>query len=470
MNRSILIVICDFLLVSLLVFSTADVNKVGETGVQRAVKVDRTAPQADSGKDLAAAMRLALDEERKNRDRLLGELARTRETAGERDLQFRNLQQQIQAREQEATGLQQHQINLEQQFAVAQTNIQNLNRQLQNTSTEAMLSKEKLAAMEAEDRKRSDQASALQRQLAELARSNQMILTEKQQLSTKLEVTEVEKRAATEQAARMTEEVKAERVEKARLVESVKALASNSGQLAQEIRENRPLAPNTLYTEFVTNRVDARLNAFKYGMFGVNRRKQAETVLVTDGTNTFALCHVQDTPFTLWDPGTEWEGLTGTLSRNTAEIPVRSLCFSFRDPRIVWMPVSATEVRQLGCKVYRLSQDPFKFQDAVLVGTEEDYYGECRFEIDLSMPDYVKLDRNFLKGLFGHFNPSRGDLVLSRTGELLGVMANSTYCMMIRSFDAGATFQFGEDIRAEHTGVVLAGLYSQVAQFPLKLQ
>jgi hypothetical protein len=362
------------------------------------------------------------------------------------------------------------QINLEQQFAVAQTNIQNLNRQLQNTSTEAMLSKEKLAAMEAEDRKRSDQASALQRQLAELARSNQMILTEKQQLSTKLEVTEVEKRAATEQAARMTEEVKAERVEKARLVESVKALASNSGQLAQEIRENRPLAPNTLYTEFVTNRVDARLNAFKYGMFGVNRRKQAETVLVTDGTNTFALCHVQDTPLTLWDPGTEWEGLTGTLSRNTAEIPVRSLCFSFRDPRIVWMPVSATEVRQLGCKVYRLSQDPFKFQDAVLVGTEEDYYGECRFEIDLSMPDYVKLDRNFLKGLFGHFNPSRGDLVLSRTGELLGVMANSTYCMMIRSFDAGATFRFGEDIRAEHTGVILAGLYSQVAQFPLKLQ
>ena len=470
MNRSILIVICDFLLVSLLVFSTADVNKVGETGVQRAVKVDRTALQVDSGKDLAAAMRLALDEERKNRDRLLGELARTRETAGERDLQFRNLQQQIQAREQEATGLQQHQINLEQQFAVAQTNIQNLNRQLQNTSTEAMLSKEKLAAMEAEDRKRSDQASALQRQLAELARSNQMILTEKQQLSTKLEVTEVEKRAATEQAARMTEEVKAERVEKARLVESVKALASNSGQLAQEIRENRPLAPNTLYTEFVTNRVDARLNAFKYGMFGVNRRKQAETVLVTDGTNTFALCHVQDTPLTLWDPGTEWEGLTGTLSRNTAEIPVRSLCFSFHDPRIVWMPVSPTEVRQLGCKVYRLSQDPFKFQDAVLVGTEEDYYGECRFEIDLSMPDYVKLDRNFLKGLFGHFNPSRGDLVLSRTGELLGVMANSTYCMMIRSFDAGATFRFGEDIRAEHTGVVLAGLYSQVAQFPLKLQ
>ena len=182
------------------------------------------------------------------------------------------------------------------------------------------------------------------------------------------------------------------------------------------------------------------------------------------------MCHVQDTPLTLWDPGTEWEGLTGTLSRNTTEIPVRSLYFSFRDPRVVWMPVSASEVRQLGCKVYRLSRDPFKFQDAVLVGTQDDYYGECGFEIDLSTPDYVKLDRSLLKGLFGHFNPSRGDLVFSKTGELLGVMANSTYCMMIRTFDAGAMFQFGEDVREEHTGGVLAGLYSQIAQFPLKLQ
>jgi hypothetical protein len=30
------------------------------------------------------------------------------------------------------------------------------------------------------------------------------------------------------------------------------------------------------------------------------------------------------------------------------------------------------------------------------------------------------MDRNSLKGLFGKFNPSRSDLVFSRTGELLG--------------------------------------------------
>ena len=82
------------------------------------------------------------------------------------------------------------------------------------------------------------------------------------------------------------------------------------------------------------------------------------------------------------------------------------------------MPVSADEAERLGATIYRISSSPFKFQDAVLVGAGEGYYGECRFEIDLSTPEYVKLDRSVLRGLFGKFNPSRGDLVFSKTGEL----------------------------------------------------
>jgi hypothetical protein len=151
-------------------------------------------------------------------------------------------------------------------------------------------------------------------------------------------------------------------------------------------------------------------------------------------------------------------------------VPIRSLSFSFRDPRVVWMPLSEAEVRALGSKVYRSSADPFKFQDAVLVGANEGYYGECRFQIDLSTPDYLKLDNSFLKGMFGKFNPSRGDLVFSKTGELLGLMVNSTYCVMLRSFDPGATLRFSDNVRSQRTGEILSGLYSQVIQMPLRLQ
>src|ERR1051325_9312418 len=143
MNRSILIVICDFLLVSLLAFSSADVNKVANEGTPRQVKVDSATNQVDSGKDLAAVMRLALEEERKNREQLLGELTQTRGTLGERERQLQTMQQELQPGKQ--------------QVAAAQTNIQTLSEKLRSSSDEASISKEKLEAMEAELRKQTEQ-------------------------------------------------------------------------------------------------------------------------------------------------------------------------------------------------------------------------------------------------------------------------------------------------------------------------
>ena len=330
-------------------------------------------------------------------------------------------------------------------------------------------SKEKLAALEAERKKQAEEAAALQQQITQLARSNELAVAEKQRLAGQLQVAETEKRFASEQAARMQEEVKTEREEKAKLAEGVKALASRSGELTKEIRENRPLTPNTIFNEFVTNRVQARFDAFRSGLIGTNRRRDTQTVLASDGTNIFALWHVQDTPLSLWNPGIDWEQLTGFLMRNTASAQIQSVSFYLHDPRVVLIPVSPADARQLGGKIYRISSEPYKFQDAVLLGTREDYYGECRFEIDLTTPEYVRLDHSFLKGLFGKFNPSRGDLVFSKTGELLGIMANASYCMMIHSFDAAATIRFG-NVAKLHTGDTLAILYTMVTELPSKLQ
>jgi hypothetical protein len=493
MNRSILIVICDFLLVSLLAFSTVDINKTTSEGVPRQVKVNITTNQAESRQDLAAVMRLALEQERKGRELLVGELAKTREAANrqqallsereqqvqtfrqdlqQKERQMQTFRQELQQKEQQAAQLAQQQANLQQQFEASQTNIQTLNQQLQSSSTEAIISKEKLAAMQAEIQKQAEQAAALQQQLGHLAQSNQMVLTEKQRLAGQLQVVEAEKRMATEQVGRMQEEVKVEREEKAKLVEGVKALASRSDQLAQEIQQNRPLTPNTIFNQFVTNRVRATIWAVRPGFLGMqwNKRTETQTVLVTDGTNTVALCHVQDTPLTFSSPGMDWEGLTGALGRNTATVPIRLLSFYQLDPRVVFIPVTQAEAEQLGGTPYRTSSDPFKFQDAVLIGAQEGYYGECTFQVDLTAPLYVKMDHNSLKGLFGKFNPSRGDLVFSRMGELLGVMVNSTYCMVIKTFNPTATLQFAQDVRSQQPGPTLARLYSLIAKLPNKLQ
>src|SRR5882724_5912797 len=294
MNRSILIVICDFLLLSLLTFST-DINKMADENTQPPTKVVvATNPVVNPGADLAAAMKRALEEERQGREQLQQQLAQVRSASSQQ-------QTQLGAREQENQRLQQ-------QFAAAQTNAEELGRQLQSVSAQAQASSQKLSLTEAEAKHEAELAAALRQQLDLLSRSNQITLTEKQRLANQLQLAEADRRAAADRAALMQQEVQATRAENAKLAEGFKTLATNSTQLTQEIRANRPLAPNTIFSEFVSNRVEAGILGARSGLFGVDmsKGKKTETILVTDGTNYFALCHVQDTPLVLWDPGTDW--------------------------------------------------------------------------------------------------------------------------------------------------------------------
>jgi len=458
MNRSILIVICDFLLLSLLTFST-DINKMADEGSKSPTRVEvaTNALANTSNSDLAAAMKLALEEEQANRVQLQQQLAAVRENTNQQASQL------IERAQENA--------RLQQQFAAAQTNVAALSQQLQSTTQQARQTQEQLLAAQGRAEQQAEIAARLQQQLNQVSQTNQTDQSERQRLASQLQLAQAEGRAAREQVTLMQQEVQAERVENARLTEGFKTLATNSTQLAREIRENRALAPNTIFSDFVSNHVVVDISASRSGFFGIdsNKGRQTETVLVTDETNTFALSHVQDTPFTLRDPGTDWDSLSGKLT-GAADVAIHSLLFNVQDPRVVMIPASPDDVRRLGRQPYHISSDPFKFQDAVLVGADETYYGVCNFQIEVDTPQYVRLDRSVLKGLFGKFNPSRGDLVFSRTGEFLGIMVNSTYCLTVHNFASSASFQFGPDVRTQHTGETLAQLSDYVMQFAWRLQ
>jgi hypothetical protein len=362
--------------------------------------------------------------------------------------------------------------NLLVQVAAAQTNIEGLNQQLHSTTVESVISKEQRAALEAEARKQLEKQQELQRQLADLQRNNRAVLAERGALASQLQMSEESNRVAIAQMSQLQDEVSAQRQENAKLADGVTALATKSSDLAKEIRENTPQAPNQIFDQLTTNRVLASFYCVKSSHFGGESPKyrQAQTVLVTDDTNTFAICHIQDTPLTLWNPGAQWAELTGTLARGTGLYQMDSMSFDAVDPRIVMIPVPASAVRSFGGQVYHIARDPYKFEDAVVVGTEANYYGQCKFQIDLTAPQYLKMDHNSLKGLFGKFNPSSGDLVFSKSGALLGVMANNNYCVMIRGFEPAATFRLGPDGRNQPTAQTLSALYAVVAELPYKLQ
>jgi hypothetical protein len=474
MNRTILIVICDFLLVSLLAFSTVDINKTTEK-TQPSWNGTTTAPaqtnRIGGRQDLGDVMRLALEEEKKRHDALSLELSNAQSTASAQRMLLNQRDQRLQAVEDQLRSQAAQASQLQQQVGSAQSNIATLNQQLQASTTETVIAREQRAAQEAAVRNEMEKVAALQRKLAALESSNQVALAERAQLASQLQLTQAQKEAAAAALARTEQDLQVQRQQNTQLAEGVKALAGKSSELVQEIRENRTLTPNTIFNDFVTNRVAVSFEGVRPGFFGGDavKQKQTQTIMVTDGTNTYALCHLQDTLLELWTPGTPWKDLNGTLSHGSDFTPVTAFSFYVPDPRVVLMPVPAAWAAKSGCKVYHVAKDPFKFQDAVVVGAREGYYGECQFQMDLSTPKYLKMDHNSIKGLFGKFNPSTGDLVFSRTGDLLGVMVNNTYCAVVQDFSAVDTVHFGKE-KPQEVADTLSSLYAMVVGMPFKLQ
>jgi hypothetical protein len=542
MNRSILIIIADFLLVSLLAFSNFDEEKLGSDHQEQQGKLELTADKLNGKQDLVDVMKGVLEDERRAKQQLIGELALTKEAVQgqqtktvEREKQNQAIQQALQQKELQARQLEQERNALARDFSQAQTNLQALQQQFSATTNEVLMTKEKLVSLDDELRRQQEEAADKERKLAMAEIARKQVESEKQQLAQQLQASETEKRLNAEKLNALQGEVQTIRTEKAKILEhadklaegvttlaqssdkladrvsslaknsdslsekvssmaknsdtltdkvtsmaknsdtltdKVTSMAKSSDNLTKEVRENRPLAANTVFNEFASNRVHVAFQASRSGLLGIgqnNKRRETEVILTTDGTSTFAVCHVDDTPLS-FSSVSDWDKLTGNLGPSWTQFPIERLSFYRLDPRIMMIPIGKAQAQQLNCRVYPLAKDPFKFQDAVLVGAKEGYYGECRFQIDLALPQYVKMDNSFFRGLFGKFNPSRGDLVFTKSGELLGMMANNTYCIVIHNFTPSATFVLGDDVRSQRTSEQLSLFFRQIGLLPLKLQ
>jgi hypothetical protein len=407
-----------------------------------------------------------------------------------------------------------------QQLAAMEADLRRRQQELASAVSEAQFSKERLAQMDADLRKRQEaceavnsearvakgvleslqedlrkqhqQALQLQSTLSKVEQERAATEAEKQLLAGRLQVVETERKLAHEQ-------VQAERTEKARLMdttskltEGVQQLAKQSENIAEksdvlakkselivqkseairnEIQQSRPIAPNTFYAEFLTNRVTVSVATSRPGLVSrVDRNSDAHSVLVSDGTNTFALVHIEDTPLELAMPGTDWDRLMVTLRTRQQIVSVPELRFWAYDPRVLLIPVDPVRVKALGSKVYPLATDPHKFPEAILVGTRDSYYGECAFQLDPEHRQYVRMDRNLFRRLAGNFSPSRGDLVFGKNGQVLGVMVNKEYCAVVHTAASMATFRTGVVVQDQRTGSWLAAMRKHLDPLPIKLQ
>lgn len=462
MNKTLLLIMCDFLLLNLLALTRWEKAEPQQTQLETAApRAAVNAPAVNA--DMVELMRISLEDEKAAREQVAAQLAATSGSLSERE---KNL-----------AALQQQKGQLESNLSATQAKAQELEQRYTSSVQEATLSKEQLAKMQRELEERRAEAERQKAELARMEKQNAEARQRIENLNVAVRVAEQEKQLIAQNLTEAKQQVEVERLERAKvqeqttqLAQDVGQLAEKSGELSKEIRDNRPVNPNVIFSEYLANRVQAKLTARRPGLFSPTvKEKDTETVLVSDGNKVYALMHLSDTPFSLQEVPTDYDQLSGRLTRGSFSAPLAELQFLRLDPRVVVAPVDASLAALMGAKIYQLAKDPFKFPEAVLLRADDGRYGETPFRIDSGNPQYVKLDNRIVTRLFGEIAPKRGDLVFSKTGDLIGIMVNNDYCAVLGNFTPAHTLRAGENPEPK-TSVILSDLQTRWQRLPFKLQ
>jgi hypothetical protein len=463
MNKTLLLILCDFLLLNLLALTRWE--KAEPARAKQPPVPQLPAHAATKDQDLVEVMKLSLADERSTREQLAQKLSATESTLTQREQNLTELQSDRTKLAATLTDTQRTAAELGQKFAAA--------------TQDATMTKEELARIQRELEDKRAEAERQKQALATLAQQQAEARQKIEGLTVAVGVAEREKQLLRESADTLRAQVEAERQDRLKaqaattqLAQGVGQLAERSGELTKEIRDNRPINANVLFSDFLANRVTAKFTAVRAGVFGpATREKESGTILVTDGVKIFALLHIDDTPFALSENSLDWQKISAEFTRPPSyRSRAGALQFLSLDPRVLVLPVDAAQAAALGVKVYPTALEPFKFPEAVLVNGGGKGYGEVGFKLDASQPGYVRVDNRLFKRIFGDFAPSRGDLVLSKTGELLGIMVNSDFCALVNNFLPTKTLATGDDVTAQHTAALFNELAARIQGLPLKLQ
>ena len=463
MNRTLLLFIVDFLFLNLIALTRWE---RAEPARPRQPPVNQiSANTVSKDQDLVEAMRQSLADEQLSRQAAEQKLASADSTLSAREHTLGQLQSESQKLAAQLVDTQKSQADLNMKYqaqtqedSLTRSQLAHLQRELEDRKAESDRQKAALAALE---KQKEDALRQIQGLTVAVAVGDR----EKQQLAA--EATELQGQVQTER----NERVKVEQAT-SQLAQGVGELAQNSGQLTKEIRDNRPISANVLFNDFLANQVETTFTATKKGLFGnTTKDRETKTVFTTDGKQVYALLEVDDTPFSFGEVGADWQKISVRFNRPPDyHSSGTQIEFLQADPRVVVVPVDPQQVSELGAKVYPLAPDPFKFPDAVLISGRGNGYGELGFKLDAGHRGYVRVDNHLFKRLFGDFAPSKGDLVFSKGGELLGIMVNNDYCALLGDFTPMVTISSGDEKASERTSSLLDSLSARVQQMPIELQ
>lgn len=508
MNRSLLLVVCDFLLLSILALARFDVPK--------------DAVIAQDGQKVVSKEVVERISDGENYDDVVAELEATNETllenlSSDKDALFeQKLKLEAEIAERQKI-LEQKEQEIESKDAVIQGNKQALDlakneaEKLEAQRKEIESKREELLQSNAASKrelellaKNLEQAKKKSEELAELkSEKEKEALAARLELAASVERAKAQELAASEAKALLIDEKKRsdkliastakidQKIEiiKEDLEESKKVAADTNrrvGEIKEDVEESNEVAADTnrrvgqlserqtrsvneIFTRYEQNKVTLEFSYIhKSGIFQSDKEAKfsMDTILMVDGNFVYALVHTKDSPFRSEIKPRRLVSVSGQITGSQLKAPLEVKEIAFMDdPRIIIVPLYANPeelTKSSGIELFQAPQNPFLFDDAVVVDVKDSRFGQTKCLRDEKDGRYIEVDERHFAFLTGAFNPGKGDLVFSQKAELLGIMVNGDYAFHVKNLgsriEGGSRTLLGKSFEADKTNALLEDL------------
>jgi len=461
MNRSILLVICDFLLLSLLALARFDAP-VTEENAPLEEEGEVITPEAE----LVDILKMSLQAEREAQEALLSELERAQLTVEEKEKILSDTTQDLSSTQKDLEREIRMKQDLMEQRELLQQEKGDLANNLLRLREENILERERLRQAQEKIEQQQESLEETMKTVSQIEAEKARLAEEKQMVETELKVAEARQVLIAQQLENTKLEIEFERKQREEaeqraesLSEGVKVLAGTSEEIKEEIKQLQPKTPNALFTEYKRNRVTVRFDTQYPGIFqDRNKTIEAETILIRNSSQTYAILHTKNTPFDLSEITPKYDGVDVSVTIGDRVFVPEKFMFLRLDPRLLVIPIDEAAVEDVDIKVYPIVLEPFRFPKAVVIDANENYFGESSFKVHSEYSNALDMDKKIISQLFGEFSPSQGDLVIAQTGEFMGVMVSNGYAALVDHITVSDTIWVGEAFDPERSNTIVTKL------------
>ncbi|MGJ8652583.1 MAG: hypothetical protein ACSHX8_04875 [Opitutaceae bacterium] len=524
MNKTLMLVICDFLLLSMLALARFDPPEEKPEAT-----LDATASSATAEAELIALLEESLKSELTSRENLNEDLTDTREdlqakarALAEREAALEATQKTLEKTAAEVKALAQTKAEIEadqarlatekakveadraklaERFEDTRTQLESANServQLATTlgqlkeessvakerlvqSEEALIAREialaereaALKAAEAEKLRLANESVELNRQL-EVAQAERRLLEQNltQQQSEKQQL-QAEKEAAFARAERLGQNVSELGQGVSALGQGVSTLTETSERIQKEIEDARPQTTSEIFTRFQKNRATIQFTSMEKSTFGAIKPKsyESKSILITDtdGT-TYLVTHTNNTPFAFSKNPNSVSATELNVTIAGRKLQINQIGFLSTDPRLIFIPLPKQIVAAAGLESFTLAMQPERWEEAVLVKDDESNFGSAGFRRLTSSERFLKMDRPALGELLADFASSSGDLAFTKNGQFIGVLTDKKHAVVINGFTAAAIVNVGSRFNQTDSANTIDRLKARVLKLPSEVQ